>query len=122
MPCLRNPHRFARHLARWVLLCFALSLGLAIASPLVRPQALELVCSSAGAVKLLLKGADGSTQVASQMGDCPLCITPAAPPPVASLRIEPVQPLSYVLRSIRAAHIAFLTAAPLPARGPPTPL
>ena len=32
---------------------------------------------------------------------------------------EPVQPLSHVLRPIAAAHIAWLTAAPLPARGPP---
>ena len=33
--------------------------------------------------------------------------------------VEPVQPLAYVLQSIPAARIASLTAAPLPARGPP---
>ncbi|MDR7379925.1 hypothetical protein J2X19_004621 [Rhodoferax ferrireducens] len=120
MPTLRNPHAFARHLARWVLLCFALSLGVAIAAPLTHPLAMELVCSSAGAVKLLVKSADGSTQVVSQMGDCPLCLTPGAPPPTARVQVEPAQPLAYVLRSIPAAHIAWLTAAPLPARGPPT--
>nr|WP_315235158.1 hypothetical protein [uncultured Albidiferax sp.] len=120
MPTLRNPHAFARHLARWVLLCFALSLGVAIAAPLTHPLAMELVCSSAGAVKLLVKSADGSTQVVSQMGDCPLCLTPGAPPPTARVQAEPAQPLAYVLRSIPAAHIAWLTAAPLPARGPPT--
>jgi hypothetical protein len=32
----------------------------------------------------------------------------------------PVQPLAYVLRSIPAARLAARTAAPLPARGPPT--
>ena len=121
MPTLRNPHTFARRLARWVLLCFALSLGVAIASPLTHPQAMELVCSSSGSVKLLVTAPDGSTQVVSQMGDCPLCITAGAPPPApVSPRVEPLQPLSYVLRGIPAAHIAFLTAAPLPARGPPT--
>ncbi len=120
---LCNPHTLARRLARWVLLCFALSLGVAIASPLTHPQAMELVCSSAGAVKLLVTAPDGSTQVVSQMGDCPLCITAGAPPPTpVNPRVEPLQPLSYVLRSIPAAHIAFLTAAPLPARGPPTSL
>ncbi|MEO5796953.1 MAG: hypothetical protein ABIP34_19135 [Rhodoferax sp.] len=121
MHFLRNPHTFARRLARWVLLCFALSLGVAIASPLTHPQAMELVCSSGGSVKLLVTAPDGSTQVVSQMGDCPLCITAGAPPPVGpGPWVEPVQPLSYVLRTIPAAHIAFLTAAPLPARGPPT--
>nr|WP_315188248.1 DUF2946 domain-containing protein [uncultured Albidiferax sp.] len=113
------PHTLARRLARWVLLCFALSLGVAIASPLTHPQAMELVCSSGGSVKLLVTAPDGSTQVVSQMGDCPLCITPAAPPPSASGMVEPIQPLSYALRSIPAAHIAYATAAPLPARGPP---
>jgi hypothetical protein len=116
---LHSPHTLARRLARWVLLCFALSLGVAIASPLTHPQAMELVCSSGGAVKLLVTAADGSTQVVSQMGDCPLCITAGAPPPSASRVAEPVQALSYALRSIPAAHIASTAAAPLPARGPP---
>jgi hypothetical protein len=117
---LRNPHTNACRLARWVLLCFALSLGVAIASPLTHPQAMELVCSSAGAVKLLVTAPDGSTQVLSQMGDCPLCTTAGAPPPApVHLGAALIQPLSYVLRSIPAAHIAYLTAAPLPARGPP---
>ena len=115
-----HPHTLARRLARWVLLCFALSLGVAIASPLTHPQAMELVCSSGGSVKLLVTAPDGSTQVVSQMGDCPLCITAGAPPPAPANRVaEPVQPLSYALRSIPAAHIAYATTAPLPARGPP---
>jgi hypothetical protein len=52
--------------------------------------------------------------------DCPLCATSSAPPPpVLRLSAEPAQPLAHVLQSIPAAHIAALTAAPLPARGPP---
>lgn len=121
MHFLHSPHTFARRLARWVLLCFALSLGVAIASPLTHPQAMELVCSSAGAVKLLVTAPDGSIQVVSQMGDCPLCITVGAPPPApASTRVEPPPALSYAQRSMPAAHTAYATAAPLPARGPPT--
>lgn len=116
-----NPHTFARRLARWVLLCFALSLGVAIASPLTHPQAMALVCSSAGAVKLLVTAPDGSTQVLSQMGDCPLCVTANAPPPTpVSPRVTLPSALSYALRSISAAHAAYATAAPLPARGPPS--
>nr|WP_315246627.1 hypothetical protein [uncultured Albidiferax sp.] len=120
MHATHSPHTYACRLARWVLLCFALSLGVAIASPLTHPQAMELVCSSAGTVKLLVTAPDGSTQVVSQMGECPLCITAGAPPPAPDSRVaEPVQPLSYALRSIPAAHIASTAAAPLPARGPP---
>jgi predicted secreted protein len=116
MQTLRNAHL----IARFVLVWFALSIGVAIASPLVKPQAMELVCSSAGVMKLLVQTDDGPQDVASYTMDCPLCATNMAPPPpVARLTAEPVQPLAYVLQSIPAAHIASLTAAPLPARGPP---
>jgi hypothetical protein len=113
---LRNAHL----LARFVLVWFALSIGVAIASPIVKPRAMELVCSGAGVMKLLVKTDDGSQEVVSHTLDCPLCATSSAPPPpVARLSAEPAQPLAYVLQSIPAAHIASLTAAPLPARGPP---
>jgi len=107
-------------LARWVLVWFALSLGAAIASPLVKPQAMELVCSGTGAVKLLIKTDDGVGTVASHTLDCPLCASLAAPPPAPRSHVQAVPALAYRLRSILAAHIASLTAAPLPARGPPT--
>lgn len=115
MQTLRNAHL----LARLVLVWFALSLGVAIASPIVKPQAIELICSGSGAMKVLVKTDDGSTEASSHTLDCPLCASSSAPPPVSRLSVEPVQPLAYVLRSIPAAHIAALTAAPMPARGPP---
>lgn len=116
MQALRN----ARLITRFVLVWFALSIGAAIASPLVKPQALELICSGSGVMKVLVQNDDGSsTEVSSRMLDCPLCASSGAPPPVARVVAEPVQPLGYVLQTIPAAHIAALTAAPLPARGPP---
>jgi len=112
--------RGAHLLARFVLVWFALSIGVAIASPIVKPQAMELVCSGAGVMKLLLKTDDGTKEVSSHTLDCSLCVTNGAPPPLAStVKFEPVQPLAYVMQSIPAAHMASLTAAPLPARGPP---
>jgi predicted secreted protein len=112
--------RHAHLLARFVLVWFALSIGVAIASPIVKPQAMELICSGAGVMKVLVKTDDGSKEVASYTLDCPLCANNSAPPPpVARLTAEPVQALAHVLQSIPAAHIASLTAAPLPARGPP---
>lgn len=114
---LRNAHL----IARFVLVWFALSIGVAIASPIVKPQAMELICTgTVGVMKLLVQTDDGPQDVASLTLDCPLCATNLAPPPpLARPAAEPAQPLAYVLQSIPAAHIASLTAAPLPARGPP---
>lgn len=127
MPLSRPAHINARtttwlnvgHWARFVLLWFALSIGVAIASPIIKPQAMELICTSAGATKLLVKTDEGVKEVSGHTLDCPLCINLSAPPPVARLTAETAQPLGYVLQSIPAAHVAARTAAPLPARGPP---
>ncbi|QHI98099.1 hypothetical protein GT347_08885 [Xylophilus rhododendri] len=110
----------ARLIARFVLAWFALYLGAAVASPLVHPSAsFELVCSGAGTAKLIKKSDTGSEAHSASM-DCPLCAPGSAPPPLfPTLIAAPAQPLAYVLRSIPAARIAGITAAPLPARGPP---
>lgn len=116
MQTLRRAHL----LARFVLVWFALSIGVAIASPIIKPQAVELICSGSGVMKVLVQTDDGSPQTSSHTLDCPLCASLSAPPPAARLTAEPRQPLAYVLRSIPAARMASLTAAPLPARGPPS--
>jgi hypothetical protein len=116
--------RTQRHftfISRLVLAWFVLSLGIAVASPIVKPQDILLVCTGSGAMKMLVKAADGSaSEVASNSMDCPLCAPMGAPPPVVRLTAEPAQPLAYALQGIPAAHIAARTAAPLLARGPPT--
>lgn len=107
-------------LGRSVLAWFALSLGVAIASPMVSPQAMELVCSSAGVMKVVVKTDDGAQEMGSTHLDCPMCMPLVAPPPVAlAAAAPPLSPLAYALRPIIAARIAAATAAPLPARGPP---
>jgi hypothetical protein len=113
--------RHAHLLARFVLVWFALSIGVAIASPLVKPQGMDLICTGMGMMKLqAAQPDDGSPDLSPLTLDCPLCAhLNAPPPPLARLTAAPVQPLAYVLQSIPAAHIASLTAAPLPARGPP---
>ena len=110
--------RHARFLARLVLAWFALSLGVAIASPLVQPKAMQLVCSGS-AMKLVIQGGDEGQAPATHTLDCPLCAAASAPPPA----VEPapvVQPLARAVQSIPAADLAARTAAPLPARGPPS--
>lgn len=111
--------RSATLLARLVLAWFVLSIGAAIASPVIKPQALELICSGSGAIKVLVKTDDGVKEQSAHTLECPLCVATGTPPPLARSQAEPAQPLSHVLRPVPAAHIAWLTAAPLPARGPP---
>lgn len=116
MQILRNAHL----IARFVLVWFALSVGVAVASPLVKPQAMELICSSAGVMKVVFTTDDGGRDAASPALDCPLCAaTSAPPPPFARLTAGPAQPPAYRLQVMAAAPLAVLTAAPLPARGPP---
>ena len=111
--------RSLRWLARLVLAWFVLSMGVAVASPLVQPQAMELVCSGSGAIKLLVKTDDGAKEISSHTLDCPLCAHVGAPPPASQARLPQAHPLAYALGPLPAAHIAARTAAPLPPRGPP---
>ena len=49
----------------WVLAWFVASMGVAIASPLVHPQAFEVICSGTGAIKLLVQTDDGTVETVS---------------------------------------------------------
>jgi hypothetical protein len=116
MQTLRNATQFVRCMLAW----FVLSLGVAFASPIVMPQDILLVCTGSGAMKVLVQSDDGgTTELASNAMDCPLCAPMAAPPPMARHMVAPAQPLAHALQSIPIAHIAARTAAPLLARGPP---
>ena len=114
MQALRN----ASLLARLVLVWFALSLGVAVASPIVKPVAMQLVCSG-GVAKLVAQGDDGSQPVANHTLDCPLCASFGAPPDAGLSAREALAPQGIVAQSHPSSRIAFLAAAPLPARGPP---
>ena len=111
--------RQLRHLTRFVLVWFALSLGVAMASSLVAPKATELVCTSGGMLKLVT--VDGTDSAAPSHGqlDCALCLPMALPPAPCAVPLVQVSPLSHALQPVAAAHIASATAPPLPSRGPP---
>jgi len=114
-----QPLRNARLIARLVLVWFALSLGAAIASPVVAPKATLLVCSGAS-VKMIVQGADGDT---TEMGhatlDCPLCAVMNAQPPAAGVTVQPPHALSHALLPIQTARIAARIGVPWQARAPP---
>lgn len=111
-----------RHIAflhRWVLALFMLSLGVAAASPLVRSQSLELVCTSAGPAKVVVRTDEGVQEQGRTAMDCPLCAMAGAPPAIVALPMPCLLPLGHGVQSIPSARIAAATRAPLPARGPP---
>lgn len=119
---MRGMHalRHFTFLTRLVLAWFVLSLGVAVASPLVAPQDLQMVCTGAGAMKVMVTTDDGSThELAGTTMDCALCVPVAPPPAMVQVVVEPIHPLAYALQGIPSAHIAARTAAPLPPRGPP---
>jgi len=108
-------------LARLVLAWFVLSLGVAVASPLVQPQALELVCGAGASAKLVLMDGEGQSVAADHHAlDCPACLAATLPPPVITLQLPAATPVPLAQHPFHAAHLAALTGAPLPPRGPPT--
>ena len=111
--------RHAQLLARFVLVWFALSIGVAIASPIVKPQAMELICSASGVMKLLIKSDEGGEVVSLHTLDCSLCATGYAPAPIVQWNVEPAQPLAHARPSIPAVKPPSRTDAPPPGRGPP---
>jgi len=111
--------RHALHLTRFVLVWFALAIGVAIASPVVNPQGMDLVCTSTGSMKLVVQGEDEGVAASSHKLDCPLCASISAPPPALNTSLTQPSPLAHALQPLAAAHIAVITSPPLPSRGPP---
>lgn len=107
-------------LPRLVLAWFALTLGVAAASPALHPQSLELVCSTGGIVKLVVMGEDGQPAKAGHHTlDCPMCLAATLPPPLPPTTAAPAPLPLAAVHPFAAAHIAALAGAPLPPRGPP---
>src|SRR6218665_712649 len=84
--------RRVRWLVRLVLAGFVMSIGVAVASPMLHPQALELICSGAGAIELRSHTDGGAGPQSGHQPDCPLCVQGGAPAPALpriSLRALP---------------------------------
>lgn len=109
-------------LARLVMVWFVLTLGCAVASPIVNPQSLQMLCSANGSMKVIVVDDNGQQVMANgQHGlDCPLCLSVNAPPPQQAAQfIAQPQPLGRALQPVVSARIAAIAGAPLPPRGPP---
>src|SRR5260370_73891 len=104
-------------LTRLILAWFAVTLGVAVASPLVHPQGFELVCTASGDVKLGPRGAAAPRAGAPPQFAGPMCRPAGAPPPaLPTMAVPHQQPLAHALLPLVAAHIASVTRAA--ARGP----
>jgi hypothetical protein len=110
---LRKTRALVLGVAAW----FVLSIGLAVASPLVQPQAITVVCSASGSV--VVNSVDsGSTPVGHGL-ECVLCLPWTAP---ASTDVSSARMLSATdaaLPSLSDSLVAFSATAPSSARGPP---
>ncbi|TSE18496.1 hypothetical protein Talka_02139 [Tepidimonas alkaliphilus] len=113
MQSLRN----TRRLARLVLVWFALTLGAAVVSPLVKPEGLHLVCSGS-AVKLVAGSSDDDDVPIPSKLDCPLCGGGAVPllavPDLPRVAADTARP-QHLASHGRTAYCRPV----LPARGPP---
>ncbi|MNR21762.1 hypothetical protein D3C85_1386810 [compost metagenome] len=107
-------------LARLVLAWFALTMGVAMASPIVAPKTMEMICSGSGLMQLIEMNQDGEVVPAGQHTlDCAMCLPVFLPSSSMTAQVSQPQPLAHALTPMQAAHIAALVGAPLPPRGPP---
>ncbi len=111
--------RSSHWLARLVLLWFVLTLGAAVASPMVHPQGESTICSGMGMHKVVVND-DGTTTTSAVSGiSCPLCLVGGAPPQTTLPLMAVQQALGHLVPSTPVAIVDTLTASPPPARGPP---
>ena len=106
----------------WAVAWFVLGFGAALASPLIQPRTMELVCSNASGATLVVHHA-GSNAVLDTVGmDCSLCLPSMEPPQPAVLTV-PGWPITHSVPLPPPRVVAVApTAAPPPARAPHFPL
>ncbi|MFO6418651.1 DUF2946 family protein [Hylemonella sp. W303a] len=102
-------------LARWTAVWVTLSVVLSVVTPLLKPAGLNMVCTATGGMSLV----DDDGENGSTVSHCPMCCQAAAPAPSWAVLPAPIASLAYALTPARAAVLAYLTAPPLPSRGPP---
>lgn len=107
-------------LTRLVLAWFLLTLGIAVASPIVHPRAMQMVCASSGSIQVLILDENGQAEASLHHTlDCPLCVALTTPPVYPDIRFEQPVLQAIALYALGSQHIAALLGAPFPPRGPP---
>jgi hypothetical protein len=112
--------RETRAIIRWMLASFLLSIGAAIATPLIQPQTLSLVCSTGGGVAVVVSQ-DGTITPADEAGhtlQCVMCL-PGGAPPVADFVLALPTALALSRPEAPPAPAHWRLAEPTSARDPP---
>lgn len=109
--------RQAPWITRLVLVWFVLFIGVAVASPLVKPASGQMVCSAMGGMKMVQDADDGAPS-SPQGLDCPLCMPVAAPGP-AALPVAHPGALAFALHPLAPERLSSLIGLPWQARAPP---
>ncbi len=112
--------RLHRRLARWLLAAYLLVLGISVLAAMLRPQAMEVVCSGMGVMKVVVGSQEDAPGLQTTL-DCPLCThaTPVLPPPTRADLTRVPDARSHSVQRLPAAVLLARTAPPLPSRGPP---
>lgn len=111
--------RSLNRLRWWVVAWLTLSLGAALASPLVQPRTVELICSSSGGAALVLHLASGDAVPDTQDQDCAWCLLGAAPPQPPAALLPRLAVTDFAPPEPPDRHCLPPMAAPPPARAPP---
>ena len=109
--------RRARRLTRLVLAWFALSVGLAVAAPVLQPQSIEMVCSGTGGMRMMMDDEGGMPDPGGHMKDCRLCVMTGAP--VTPVVFLPEPPPAQVPAPIVPVSVVARAATHFSARAPP---
>jgi hypothetical protein len=111
----------SKPLLRWLVAVYLISVSAAMASPVLKPQAMQLLCTSMGASSWVALDEEGKSPKSTHSHDCALCFLSAALPSTdAPVVAAPL--LSFYLSDALPALFAASTLPPLPARGPPANL
>lgn len=120
-PMFSESNFLQRHV-QWIILGLLFCMGMAIASPLVKPKSMALVCSGVNAVALVVVDTEGdAAELLAMTLDCADCLPAVLPPPDHSVRTveKPVQGRIAVAKFLPAPETHCLSP---PSRGPPTPV
>lgn len=116
MSSLHNAHS----LARCVLVWWMLFMGASVASPWVKPEASQLVCTATGSIKMVQVGADdASAPLTHAWLDCPACLPLMGPAAALAVTEWSWGAAPHVLPSPSTARLASRPQQPWQARAPP---
>ena len=111
--------RKASWIGRLVLGWLLLATVAALASPLIKPPTIDMVCSSSGWSTVVLSSDDGEQAPAGLTPECPLCTSLCAPPPATRQTAAALPASARLACPLSTPRAAASCAAALPARGPP---